>query len=238
MQYNSSNIIFTSHYSILYCCCYILLLLYEYSNVYSRLWDTFLVILLTQGIETMLISAFIMLLVYRLITKYVLQISDHTRRLDVSTTPQPIGLPENKKRLFGQNEIEDLIETINQMQRNITDAYGEIRLREAVLSQAQRIANTASWYKAIGEDQITCSNSLKEILGYTKIAQSSFDNLIKRVPVDDRECVIKSIELLHEKKLPFSIKHKILRDDGATITVENQAQIYYKGLPYWPASQM
>ncbi|HVI49817.1 MAG TPA: ATP-binding protein [Candidatus Sulfotelmatobacter sp.] len=94
------------------------------SSVYSRLLDTAVVILLSQGIKTFLVSMFTLYLVYRLVTRHLISIAAYLDRYDLRK-PVP-RLVLDRRAPMARDEFDRVVDAFNGMCSGLQDAYGEL----------------------------------------------------------------------------------------------------------------
>jgi|GEM_PF-503582 len=94
------------------------------TSVYSRLWDTTIVILLSQGVKTFLVSMFTLYLVYRLVTRHLISIAAYLDRYDLRK-PAP-RLELQRRRPMASDELDRMVGAFNGMCEGLQDAYGEL----------------------------------------------------------------------------------------------------------------
>lgn len=95
-------------------------------GVYHRLGNRVVVILITQAIKTFIVSAFIFLIVYLVITRHLQDMAQYTRTMsfqDPGTTLMLDRKPEN----FNSDELDQLVHSINKMRQNLNRTYSELR---------------------------------------------------------------------------------------------------------------
>ena len=110
-------------------------------NVYQRLINKAGVILVSNGIKTFLVSSFILLLVWRLITRHLKAISDYLTQLELNNLSPPLQLDKNIKH-NKPDEIDSVAESINLMRSSLHDSYHElnrakVNLQKLVLERDQ-----------------------------------------------------------------------------------------------------
>ncbi|MDO3383099.1 sensor histidine kinase [Gilvimarinus algae] len=93
--------------------------------VYARLWDKAIVILLSQGIKTFLVSLFILYVFYRLVTVHLGAIARHLAGYQV-VEPGP-ALALQRKSRQPKDELDQVVDAFNQLTGNLEDAYQHMR---------------------------------------------------------------------------------------------------------------
>jgi PAS domain S-box-containing protein len=98
-------------------------------RIYRRLLDTAVIILVGQAIKTFIVSFFILLIVYRLITRHLTAIAASLRGYDLHESQAPLRLERPPPR--PADELDHLIGAFNQMYARLQVAYGDLQGREA-----------------------------------------------------------------------------------------------------------
>jgi len=106
-------------------------------KVIARLGNKFGLILVSQGIKTLVVSFFILLIIYYLVARHLLSISNFAKFLDIDDKDKFLSLGRKKTGSF--DELDEIVSAMNQMkQKLIQDALlqkdSEATLRK--LSQA------------------------------------------------------------------------------------------------------
>jgi len=106
------------------------------TNVYKRIEDKAIIILLTQGVKTFIVSAFILFIVQLLVTSPIIKLSSYARlfRVTDADTGRETVLPERLEKL--PDEITDLYQSFESMRQNLLEAY---RTSEKSLKRFQQI---------------------------------------------------------------------------------------------------
>lgn len=94
-------------------------------NVYQRLINKAWVILISNGIKTFLVSGFILILVWRLITLHLKTISDHLDGLSIDNLTTPLKLDSSRKS-DKKDEIDYVADSINQMCQSLQRSYDDL----------------------------------------------------------------------------------------------------------------
>ena len=121
---------------------------------------------------------------------------------------------------------------LREAQEKLMKSEAEARRSEAMLKEAQRIARFGSWelelvnLDNIDSNPLHWSDEVFRIFGYQRgeIAVSS-ENFFRGVHPDDRQMVRESARKAIEQKAKYEIDHRIIRPDGVTRFVHEEAHI-------------
>ena len=100
-------------------------LLASLDDVYARLWDKLLIILLTQAIKTFLISGFIFVLVQFMITRHLSSMAHYAHEVTPEKLDAPLIL--NRKQL--NDELNEVVVAFNRMRKSLQDYYWTLQTK-------------------------------------------------------------------------------------------------------------
>lgn len=118
-------------------------------NIYQQLIDTVIVILVSQAIKTFLVSLFVLIIFYYLVTRHLEKIAQHSDKLKLSTKPEPLVLNRTHLKKYHDDELKHVAESINQMSNNMYRSY--TNLIESQKELAEREAKFSAIYDAISD---------------------------------------------------------------------------------------
>jgi len=116
----------------------------------------------------------------------------------------------------------------------LQDSEKKLRLSEARLEEAQRIAHSGSWIWNIEKDQEIWSDEIYRIFGLApQEFSATYEAFLESVHPEDRELVKSSVDAAIHKKMPYSIDHRIIRPNGSIRYVHEEGEVTYneKGKP-------
>ncbi len=111
-------------------------------NVHNNLWQQAKVIVITQGIKTLIITTVILLLVQALLTRHLHTIATHAKSLKLYSGYTPLELKRSKQ--IETDELDDVVDTLNQMQLSLL----EEQRRELQLQKERSFAEANSKAKS------------------------------------------------------------------------------------------
>ncbi|WP_173980897.1 ATP-binding protein [Magnetospirillum sp. UT-4] len=101
------------------------------TGVYSRLIETAVVILVSQGIKTFLVSLFTLYIVYRLVARHLVDIAGYAQRFDIKDPAPPLAL---RRRHPGRpDELDQVVSAFNAMRMDLQSAWEQLRTANAEL---------------------------------------------------------------------------------------------------------
>ncbi|ARJ65760.1 hypothetical protein WV31_08870 [Magnetospirillum sp. ME-1] len=105
-------------------------------GVYSRLADRVALILLSQFIKTLIVSAFIFYIVHMVVTRHITAIAAHFRTMGTDAGSPPLKLARRERR----DELTDLVDSFNALTVNLHESYAQVSRSNAGLEAAQTLA--------------------------------------------------------------------------------------------------
>jgi PAS domain S-box-containing protein len=112
-------------------------------DVYRRLFDTAIVILISQGAKTFVVSFFILYIVNRLITRHLVTAAKFVGGYDLRRSPPPLRLERCPPRQV--DELDQLVGAFNRMCASLQTAYGELRDSEQRFRDYTEMASDWAW---------------------------------------------------------------------------------------------
>lgn len=94
-------------------------------DVYRRLIDTGVVILVSQGIKTFLVSLFTLYIVWRLVTRHLVELARFLGQYDIRRPTAALRL--NRRPFGGEDELDRVVAAFNGMCISLERAYTDLR---------------------------------------------------------------------------------------------------------------
>jgi PAS domain S-box-containing protein len=112
-------------------------------DVYRRLFDTAIVILISQGAKTFVVSFFILYIVNQLITRHLVTAAKFLGGYDLRRSPPALRL--ERRPLRQADELDQLVGAFNGMCASLQTAYGELRGSERRFRDYTEMASDWLW---------------------------------------------------------------------------------------------
>lgn len=109
-------------------------------GVHSRLIEKALVILSAQSVKTFLVSIFIFLLFYYLVTRHLHKMSKYTSELDLTSLDRPLTLDRTDNPDKPADELDHVVQTINDMRQKVRTSWENLELENTRRLKAERLA--------------------------------------------------------------------------------------------------
>jgi|GEM_PF-864310 len=103
------------------------------SGVYQRLMDKVIVIMVSQGIKTFIVSLFILFIIHWLVTRHLVNISNTLSRIDTHDKIVPLKL--NREPQAGPDELDHMVQGFNSMEQQLKQVFDELQQSNDHLEQ-------------------------------------------------------------------------------------------------------
>lgn len=195
------------------------------SVIYQRLFKRFGIILVSNAIKTLLISAFLFFVIKWLLTSQLSLMTRFARNMDLTSATPPLRLVRG---LFSgrHDEIDQLADSLNNMQKTLSDTYSSLKESEQRFRQLAESINEVFWLCSPDLKNIYYLNPAFEKLWGLK-SEAVYDNpklWVKSVHPDDIEMVVSDLENLKFLKghIDFT-EYRIIQINGEIRWVKPRA---------------
>lgn len=130
-------------------------------NLYQQLIDTIIVIFISQAIKTFLVSMFVLVIFYYLVTRHLEKIALHSAKLNLSSKPSPLILERSNLKIFQDDELMRVVDSINRMSNSIYESYANLIQKQNEL--ADREAKFSAIYDSISDSVVFVDTERKII---------------------------------------------------------------------------
>ena len=113
------------------------------------------------------------------------------------------------------------------LMRRAEHARAALAVSQSMLAEAQRIGNMGSWQWDIVTNNITWSDQVYRIFGFTPGYQPNYEGYLDRIHPDDRDRVVTAIQSAMFQGVPYRIRHRIVRTDGDVRTLNAQGEVEF-----------
>jgi len=114
------------------------------------------------------------------------------------------------------DEFMHLANSFNMMAERLFESRERLRQSEADLKRAQEMAHLGSWDWNIVTGELKWTDEIYRIFGHKpQEFGATYEAFLKAVHPDDRESVVKAVDLAVKGEAPYDIGHRITRPDGS-----------------------
>ncbi|MFX1484309.1 MAG: PAS domain S-box protein, partial [Promethearchaeota archaeon] len=112
--------------------------------------------------------------------------------------------------------------------RALAESEKRLRIREAQLAEAQRIARMGHWDWDIINDNIDWSDEIYRIFGLKpQEFSATYDAFLASVHEEDREFVRTAVDEAITENKPYSIDHRVVHPDGQVVQVHEEGEVTF-----------
>lgn len=108
-----------------------------FDGIFQRMQNRVIIILITQGIKTFLVSLFILFIIHYIVIRHLRTISGYIRTIQFDSTSNQLILDKPSPRHSKPDEIDILVHGINKMHQRITDGIRHQKKLESVLQKSE-----------------------------------------------------------------------------------------------------
>ena len=103
------------------------------TGMYERLIDTVVVLLISQGVKTFLVSLFILYIFQILVNRHLISIVDSAQKLENGELQTPIVLAEKRRVTDKPDELDILVDSLDKMRANLGRSFKTINRQKTQL---------------------------------------------------------------------------------------------------------
>lgn len=185
-------------------------------GVYRRLFDKAVVIFGTQAVKTLLVAGFIFCLFQWLITRHLEHISRFLRTRGFQNFGEIFKLNRHEKDKLAPDELDDVVQALNTMHRNLQASYQQLHCSEERFNLAMQGANDGLWDWNIQTNQVYYSPRWRKMLGIRESELMDHPDVwLSRIHPDDikdtRSALTRHLQGMTSQ---FKNVHRLLHRDG------------------------
>lgn len=190
-------------------------------GVYARIRAKVVVILLTQGIKTFLVSLFILYLFQILVGRYLTKIAHFSVSPTNAQRDDELDLERPANKYTTGDELDQLVDSINWMRKNLRSYYHELEESEFRWKFALEGRGDGVWDWDLTTNKASYSDLYKEILGYDKeVVWNDLSEWKSRCKPEHISRAMSDLQRYFDHETPsFSTEIQMQRKDGSWIWV-------------------
>ncbi len=192
----------------------------SFSEIYSRLYERCLVVLVTNAVKTFLAGLIFFMIIQLLITRHIKRIAEFAHQVNLNSIGAPLRLKRPPRKSGREDELELVVNTINQMLGRISQ---EVKSREKT---SHLLAESEAKYRLLIQNQ---SDLVVKIdpegrfqfvsLSYCKMFGKSESDLLGHsfmplVHPDDRESTANAMQGIYRPPHRAYVEQRAMTIDG------------------------
>jgi signal transduction histidine kinase len=114
---------------------------YTLEDLYDRLKQKAIVIIISQSIKTFMVSGFIFFIFYMLVARHLHAMATYTKAFNLKTLEQSLVLKRNQNNRE-KDEFDLLVASINEMRLNLSDSYHQLQKEISERKRSEQLLQT------------------------------------------------------------------------------------------------
>jgi|GEM_PF-578440 len=187
------------------------------TGLYRELRRSALVTLLSEGLKTFLVSAFILYIVHRLVTRHLTTLARFGQGYDFRNPPPPLRLPRDPQ---AQDELDQVAAAFNTMCANLQRAYTELHDREARIQRLVDSNIIGVFFWTLAGEVTAANDAMLRMIGYDRQAlRSGRVRWAELTPPEHEAADARAREELRVEGTCRSYEKEFFRRDGSRVPV-------------------
>ena len=199
-------------------------------GMYQRLKNTVIILLISQGVKTLVVSFFILFIFQYLVTRHLFTIVDFAQHFELGRLLTPFQIILNRPVKKTPDELDQLVNSLEVMRAHLNDSFQTLNENKELLAKAHTIAKLASFEWDRDSDQIISNDSMKYLFNVDsdRYQCSTIQDYLSRVFEEDRGKVLAIKDNIHDFQDVIKLEYSIHCLDGSMKRVVHQAELYQK----------
>ncbi|MBF0266468.1 MAG: PAS domain-containing protein [Gammaproteobacteria bacterium] len=213
------------------------------TGMYQRLTDTLVILLISQGIKTFMVSLFILYIFQILVTRHVLKAVEIFHKMEANQLNTPFQIDNKKNNSQKPDELDQLFSSLEKMRSKLNDSFNRINqhrdeLEKEVIKRtnnlknsnlklkyAQSLAKIGNWERNLICNTSIWSEEIFEIFGLPYQQEIDTAKAQSVIHPDDREFVRKTVADSIARQIECNLEYRIIHSDGKLRYIHSIAQI-------------
>jgi PAS domain S-box-containing protein len=200
-------------------------------KVWSRLYGHLISVLIENGIKTLLVSAFMLLIVQIMVTRHLAKLSNYAQALRVQGLEgEDVHLDRPASGRWRPDALDHLTQAMNSMRQNLRSAYEEmndanarLRMSEALFRSMAEVAPVGIFHADPSGASTYTNEQWCEMAGISREA-SMGNGWAAAIHPDDRERVFAEWTKAATERKRFASEFRFQHPDGKIIWAASQSQ--------------
>ena len=201
-----------------------LLLVASLDNVWERLWNHMALVLVENGIKTLLVALFMLLVVQLMVTRHLSRLSQYARTFDLKELDaEDLHLDRAAKGRWRPDALDYLVNSVNDMRHNLRATYLEMQDTHQRLEQSEerlRLAleatNDGVWDWSVASGRVDYSPGWVKLLGFeSEELAPEYSSWESRIHPGDRDLVLENLKAHMEGQVEnIFVEHRLKTKQG------------------------
>lgn len=196
-------------------------------GVYARIRAKVLVILMTQGVKTFLVSLFILYLFQLLVGQHLVTVANFLVTSRGTKLEDQLDLNRPRTKHTRDDELDQMVHAINEMRQSLRAYYQELQQSEFRWKFALEGSGDGVWDWDLVSNKVSYSDHFKEMLGYSKEENwQDISEWEQRCHPEDKARVWAEIQDYFDGRAPyFESEYRAQCKDGSWIWVSSRGMV-------------
>jgi PAS domain S-box-containing protein len=196
-------------------------------GVYSRLKSKVLVILLTQGVKTFLVSLFILYLFQILIGQHLATVAKFVGHSNRPNLDDKLNLNRPLNKQTRGDELDQMVNAINEMRLGLKNHYRDLEENEFRWKFAIEATGDGLWDWNIKDNTVLFTDHWKEMIGHSSNEiGNGLEEFTSRLHPDDKEKIIAQLQkCMNSEVAIYACEYRFRRKDGSYIWMSDHGMI-------------
>ncbi len=195
-------------------------------NAYQHLIDQAISIVVSNAIKTFLVSIFILVLFYQLMTRHLQTIADFTQRLNLNNLDENLILDRPPSTPGKEDELDILTQGIRNMQSNLKSSIKQLQEKDAHYKKLVEASTAIPWELELKTQCFSyVGPQAKAIFGYPLTQWYEKDFWTSHLHPDDKEQAINYRVSHSNSQVDHSVEYRMITADGKTIWIRDDVQV-------------
>ena len=195
-------------------------------NVYQHIIDQAIIIILSNAIKTFLVSGFILILFFSLVTRHLNKMATFASQLDVSKLDEKLQLDRKPPSANSHDELESVVHAFDIMQSNLRESIDKLRNNEEHYRTLVETTTAIPWeldaktmlFTYVGPQAV-------KVLGYPVEDWYKKGFWEDHIYEEDKEQAVGFCIYETEQGNNHDFEYRMLKSDGSLIWIQDYVQV-------------
>ena len=198
-------------------------------NVYQRIFDQILDIIVSNAIKTFLVTGFILYLFHYLVTRHLHKMAVFAQQLNISSLDHELKLERKQNKRKGLDELDILTQAFSTMQMNLQKSINDLRESQERYKQLVESTTAIPWELDLKTWRFTyVGPQATTILGYS-IEEWRRENFWSdTIYEEDRDHTVEYCKIATMDGKDHEIEYRMMTASGDVIWIRDYVHVIFK----------
>ena len=196
------------------------------NGVYKRLLDRVVTILVSNGIKTFLVAAFIFVIFHYLVTRHILGIAAFYKSLDPTNQQATFELERPENQPGSRDELDFLVDALNEMQNKLQISMQQLYESHERYRSLIEYTRAIPWELDVATFRFTyVGQQAEKLLGYPVTDWYEDNFWVDHLHPDDVEYAVAFCTSQTEQGMNHEFEYRMLSVDGRTVWIHDDVVV-------------